>query len=93
MKPVDGTLFVPRPGRMEQIDLPVVETAEAEGALLLGGENEKRPLAGIKIQLLDTSGRLCRTRHRPMTAISISRNWYRPLFGRHRSKRGPRRGV
>jgi hypothetical protein len=58
MKPVDGTSFVPRPGRMEQIDLPVVETAEAEGALLLGGENEKRPLAGIKIQLLDTSGKV-----------------------------------
>jgi hypothetical protein len=58
MKPVTGASFVPRPGRMEQIDLPVVETAEAEGALQLGDEGEPRPLAGIKIQLLDAAGKL-----------------------------------
>jgi hypothetical protein len=58
MKPVDGTSFVPRPGHMESIDLPVVEMAEAEGALQLAGPTEPRPLPGIKIQLLDASGKV-----------------------------------
>jgi len=58
MKPVDGTSFVPRPGHMERIDLPVVETAEAEGALQLADPSGPRPLAGIKIQLLDASGKV-----------------------------------
>jgi hypothetical protein len=58
MKPVGGTSFVPRPGHMEQIDLPVVETAEAEGALQLADQTEPRPLPGIKIQLLDASGKV-----------------------------------
>jgi hypothetical protein len=58
MKPIDGTSFVPRSGHMERIDLAVVETAEAEGALQLADQNEPRPLAGIKIQLLDASGKV-----------------------------------
>ncbi|HEY1504636.1 MAG TPA: SdrD B-like domain-containing protein [Stellaceae bacterium] len=58
MKPVNGASFVPRPGHMEPIDLPVVETAEAEGALQLADQNEPRPLSGIKIQLLDATGKV-----------------------------------
>ena len=58
MKPVGGTSFVPRPGHMEQIDLPVVETAKAEGALQLADQSEPHPLPGIKIQLLDASGKV-----------------------------------
>ena len=58
MKPVDGTSFVPRPGHMEQIDLPVVETAEAEGDLQLGDQDAPRPLPGIKIELRDASGKI-----------------------------------
>ncbi len=58
MKPVDGTSFVPRPGHMAKIDLPVVETAEAEGALQLADQNEPRPLAGIKIQLVGATGKV-----------------------------------
>jgi hypothetical protein len=58
MKPVGGTSFVPRPGHMESIDLPVVETAEAEGALQLADPTAPRPLPGIKIELLDASGKV-----------------------------------
>jgi SdrD B-like domain len=58
MKPVGGTSFVPRPGHMENIDLAVVETAEAEGALQLGDQSEPHPLPGIKIQLLDANGKV-----------------------------------
>ena len=56
MKPVGGVLVVPRPGHVDQIDLPVVETAEAEGALLLAADSGPRPLPGIKIRLLDAKG-------------------------------------
>ena len=58
MKPVNGTSFVPRPGHMEEIDLAVVETGEAEGALQLADQSEPHPLPGIKIELLDGSGKV-----------------------------------
>ena len=56
MKPTGGVSFVPRPGHMDEIDLPVVETAEAEGTLQLGADSGPRPLPGIKIRLLDAKG-------------------------------------
>ena len=56
VKPVGGISFIPRPGHMERVDLPVVETAELDGTLELTDGAGTRPLPGIKITLVDAKG-------------------------------------
>lgn len=55
-KPVGGVSVIPRPGHTTTVDLPVVETADLEGTVLLVGEGDTRPLARIKLALIDAQG-------------------------------------
>lgn len=54
----DGYSFVPRAGHTTQFDLPVIQTANVNGTVYLGGPDGQKPCAGITIELLDSTGRV-----------------------------------
>jgi len=55
-----GIRFIPRPGRAEIIDFPVVITGEIEGTVIARREGRAEPLAGVTIQLVDAAQSIVR---------------------------------
>lgn len=56
LKPLAGASFIPRPGRIEHIDLAVVDTGELDGTVQLVDVVSPRPLSGIRLGLVDDKG-------------------------------------
>ncbi|MBL0313699.1 MAG: hypothetical protein IPP78_13520 [Holophagaceae bacterium] len=54
----DGYTFVPRAGHITRFDLPVIQTADVNGTIYLGGPEGMKPYPGISIELLDSTGRV-----------------------------------
>ncbi|WP_321492145.1 SPOR domain-containing protein [uncultured Desulfobacter sp.] len=51
--------IVPRPGHVEQIDIPVVTTGEIDGRIVIESEDgEKKYLSNVKVQLIDEKGKM-----------------------------------
>ena len=53
-----GVRVLPRPGKVQVIDFPVVLTAEIDGTVYLAGEGGRRGIGNARLQLVDPSGRI-----------------------------------
>lgn len=56
-----GVRVLPRPGRTEVIDFPVIVTGEIEGTIGSSGEMVAVGSGGVPVQLLDSTGRVVQT--------------------------------
>ena len=56
-----GVRLVPRPGRVAEIDFPIVLTSEIDGTVYLVDSNARRAIGDVVIELLDTSRRVVTT--------------------------------
>lgn len=57
-----GVSIVPRPGHVQEIEIPVVTTGEIDGTLLTETEaGTETPMANIPVQLVDGSGKVVQT--------------------------------
>lgn len=56
-----GVRLVPRPGRVAELDFPVILTSEIDGTVYLVEKPAKRGIGDVVMELLDTSGRLVST--------------------------------
>ena len=52
---------LPRPGVPIRVEFPVVQVGEVDGTIYVQRPDGPRPLGGISVQVLDTSGRLVRS--------------------------------
>ena len=53
-----GVRVLPRPGKVQTIDFPVVLTAEIDGTVYLTTDTGKRGIGNARLQLLDTDGKV-----------------------------------
>lgn len=53
-----GVRVLPRPGKVQVVDFPVVLTAEIDGTVYLAGEGGRRGIGNARLQLVDSSGRI-----------------------------------
>nr|NJM02978.1 carboxypeptidase regulatory-like domain-containing protein [Desulfobacula sp.] len=57
-----GVSMAPRPGHVQEIEIPVVTTGEIDGTLLTGTEDGREiPVANASVQLVDGSGKVAQT--------------------------------
>ncbi|MFK7733557.1 MAG: collagen binding domain-containing protein [Pseudomonadales bacterium] len=56
-----GAQIVSHPGGLQQLDVPIHVTVEAEGSLYVQGDNSPLPLAGIPISIMNASGDIVST--------------------------------
>ena len=56
-----GVRLVPRPGRVAELDFPVVLTSEIDGTVYLVEKRAKRGMGDVLIELLDTQRRVAAT--------------------------------
>ena len=57
-----GVSIVPRPGHVQEIEIPVVTTGEIDGTLLTAAEDgTETPVANALVQLVDSSGNVVQT--------------------------------
>ncbi|MEO1731979.1 MAG: carboxypeptidase-like regulatory domain-containing protein, partial [Pseudomonadota bacterium] len=62
MAPVErGVEIVPRAGRFHVMDFPIVALSEVEGTVTFKGEENDRGVSGLRLQLLDVSGKVAAT--------------------------------
>ena len=52
-----GVEIVPRAGRIQSLDVPIVELSEAEGKVVLVQGDTRREVSGVRLQLLDKDGK------------------------------------
>ena len=51
--------IVPRPGHVQQMDIPVVTTSEIDGTILTeAADGTEQPMANVTVQLMDDSGKV-----------------------------------
>ena len=55
---VPGVRVLPRPGKVQVLDFPVVLTAEIDGTIYLEQEGRRRGIGNARLQLLDADGRM-----------------------------------
>lgn len=53
-----GIRVLPRPGKVQSIDFPVVYTAEIDGTVYLAEDSYKRGIGNARLQLLDAAGKI-----------------------------------
>ncbi|WP_271079300.1 hypothetical protein [Aurantiacibacter sp. MUD61] len=59
MAPVNrGIEIVPRAGRFQTLDFPVIELSEVEGTVVFSEDTGARGVSGLRLQMLDGSGEL-----------------------------------
>ena len=53
-----GVRVLPRPGKVQVVDFPVVLTAEIDGVVYLAADGRRRGIGNARLQLVDAAGRL-----------------------------------
>lgn len=53
-----GVRILPRPGKVQAIDFPVVLTAEIDGTVYLADGEQKRGIGNARLQLVDAAGKV-----------------------------------
>lgn len=53
---VNAVEIVPRAGRVQVIEFPVVQTGSIEGMTLFSAENGERPVGNVRLELIDAAG-------------------------------------
>jgi hypothetical protein len=53
-----GVRLLPRPGRVAEIDVPVVQTAEIEGTVYLNEESDRRGIGDAVVELVNSQGKV-----------------------------------
>jgi hypothetical protein len=53
-----GVRIVPRPGAVTELDFAVGTTGEVDGTAWLGAGNQRRPAAGLRLELVDAAGKV-----------------------------------
>ena len=55
---VEGVEIVPRPGRVQSIDFPVVELSEVEGTVSIAQDGRTRSVSGVRLELRNAEGKI-----------------------------------
>jgi hypothetical protein len=58
---VKGVRIVPRPGKVSQVDFPVVLTGEVDGTTYLFAKGARRPVGDLQLELVDASRKVVAT--------------------------------
>ena len=56
-----GVRVLPRPGLVQEVEFPVVQTTEIDGTVYLLANGQRRGIADVRIELVDDSGRVLDT--------------------------------